>query len=1042
MDYSLRSISSWQDRILKSKSIGDLGASLYEILFDEKPKLLFVEIKFSGVLPWLGPTSLLIEQGSNGPKVYVDYGFQSFKKKAKPAQNFDISLKLPSWDPGVLFLSWTGETEISEAKKRLKVLGSTLSLALPNLALGEVNLPFKSRSKDFFQALLENSSDFIIFMMGKEAKFVSSNCKNILGYSPYELMALINDNMALVHPEDLPQLAEKIEKEQKQGKAFGKHEYRIRNKAGDYVWFEWLVHRFFDKDGNFSHSILNCRDVSGKIEAEEEILRQRNILDEILDLIPVDVFIKDEHGRYLFVNKSVCKSLAVNKSDLIGKNDSQVFNKEEAASFKRGDDLAWQNQKFENVEEKTYINGRERIYLTNKSTVNLGGEGRKVLLGTSLEVTDRIKSERTARENSDLINNIAQLIPESLFVYDLEEDKYVYSNFRLFKKLGYQSKDYTRDQTGWSLDMNFLKMIFQQGEFERYKGELEEIREGKKDLYEAEYLIQNSKGEDVFILSRKLPYKRNAKGKVTQFVGLTIDITDQKKRERELEKAKSTTEKALKTKDEFLSVMSHEIRTPLNAIIGISNLMKENPNLHLEERIRSLKFSADKLLLLVNDILDFSKIQSGKMSIKKTSFDLDHLTENIYQTFVPAAAEKGIKFNYKADKRIDYHLVGDEGRISQVLFNLISNAIKFTEKGKIDLKVIEKQRKGRVAEINIEVKDTGIGIPKDDLEKIFDPFHQLDQKMNRHHGGTGLGLAISKRICEEHGGRLVVKSKEGKGSLFRVILPLKLKTRPKDKKERSLQVGKSKRLSTPSVLYVEDVTSNRDLMRGFADMWGFKLSLAGSGKECMQILKKDHFDLILLDIQMPGMDGFEVFKGIKKRGLGKTKVVAITADASEKTALAIKKVGIDGILLKPFDLEDLRKVIYKRGTARGIMKDVRSTSMKKASTPEFGYFRKVFPAQNTKYFKFLSSLKTELEDEIIQIKEMKGGEGVSSFKRSAHKLKGALGNSAHGELKEVFSRIRETKSKGFPESERDTLQIELENYMKALKKEISSVAKP
>jgi PAS domain S-box-containing protein len=1034
MAKALKTIGIWQEEVLIAKNVQELGCSLHNILFDIPPDLFFIEIKFSGVLPWLGPTSQILQK-KPGKALHHSVGnYHDFKKISGKEKKTEISLKLPSWDPGVLFLAWKGDFGIESAKERLKVLAPSLSLLLPNLALGEAHLPFRSRSKDFFQALLENSTDFMVFMEGAEARFVSSNCKAILGFTPNEVMALINDNLALIHPDDLPQLVQKIQEEQNKKLSFGKHQYRIRKKNGEYVWFEWLVRRFFDKEGKFSHSILNCRDVTSQIEAEKERGRQKNLLNDILDLIPVDVFIKGKDGKYLFVNKSVCESLMVKKEDLIGKKDIDIFPDHLAKAFISGDKLVKQGKPFDNIEEKTIIHGRERIYLAKKSMVNLYDQKKEVILGTSIEVTERVKSEKKARETSVLINNIAQLLPESLFVFDLEKFSYVYSNYKLFNKLGYSEKEFEDPIPGKKLSHDFLASIFQKGEFLRYHQDLKEIGMGKREFYESEYLLKNKKGEDVFILSRKLPFKRNEKGEVTQFVGLTIDITEQKKRELELEKAREQTEKALRSKDEFLSVMSHEIRTPLNAIIGISNLLKEDrSNIHVPERLKALKFSADKLLLLVNDILDFSKVQSGGLAIKKSAFDFDDLVEDIYQTFVLSALEKGLKFKLIRHQKLSRLLIGDEGRISQVLFNLLSNAIKFTEEGEVLLIVEEKNRKGNKIEMLIEVKDTGIGIDPEKAERIFDPFFQLDQKTNRSYGGTGLGLTISKKITEAHGGKLKVRSILDRGSSFQVTIPFDLKKKSKEPHERPHTRKEKGSKKIPKVLYVEDVESNRELMKGISELWGFDLSTAKDGSEGLKMIGKKNFDLILLDIQMPGMDGFEVLEKMKGQRGADIPVYAITADTSDKNIKALEKAGTIGFIPKPFDPRDLKNAIFFDARTNGGKKS-RSAPIGK---PKFKSFQGYFGRDRKKLIDFYRTLSTELANEIKKLKKFTRKAEFQVFKESVHKIKGAIGESAPSQLAYLFEKIKDSKPNRFPTALREELIRQMELYLRHLELEIN-----
>ncbi len=1026
MAETLKAISSWQKDILKARTLQGLGISLNKILFDGRPSYFFLEIKFSGVLPWLGPRSLLLKNQKTSPKIWGDQHFDSFRRKSKDRKWIETSLKLPSWDPGVLFLSWTDPEEEFEAESKLELLAPTLSLVLPNLALGEAQLPFRSRSKDFFQALLANSTDFIVFMEGAQAKFVSSNVQSLLGYTQYELISLINDGMAVVHPDDLPLLAEKIKEEQGAKMAHGKHQYRLRKKNGEYVWYEWMVRRFFDDEGNFTHSILNCRNVSSQIESENEVINQKNLLNEILDLIPVDVFLKDKKGKYLFVNKSTCKSLRVSREDLIGKTDREIFPRAIADTFIKGDKKVREGEEFDNVEETTHFGGVEKIYLSKKSIVNLGEGANEVLMGTSIDVTDRVISERTARETSDLINNIAQLLSESLFVFDLDQFSYVYSNFRLFKKLGYSSQDFGKDLIGQKMDDGFLSSLFMEGEYERYLNELEEIRKGEKDLYESEYLLKDRNGEDFFILSRKLPFKRNEKGKVTQFVGLTIDITEQKRREKELVQARKDVEEALKVKEEFLSVMSHEIRTPLNAIVGLSNLLKESPTAgHLPERMKALKFSADKLLLLVNDILDFSKVQSGKLSVKPAPFNIKDLVEDVYQTFFLSAMDKGLDFKLKIDCEKDCQLIGDEGRISQVLFNLLSNAIKFTDQGEVSLSVKGREEKGDM-KVQIQVQDSGIGMDPNNLEKIFDPFFQLDQKVNRSFGGTGLGLTISKKIAEEHGGKLLVESKPMVGSKFTLLLSLEIQKRKKTSEKQTKPVKIDSRKKCPKVLYIEDVETNRELMSGFSNAWNFDLELAESGKEGLEKIASIKFDMILLDIQMPGMDGFAVLEELKLLKKN-TPIYAITADTSEKTQKALMKMGTKGVIPKPFDPEDLKAIIF------GI--EVPKKELKQRKEDTFNEFRSVFSSEKKAYKDFLNSLKKEIKRERSELKKP----DIKVFKSSVHKLKGSMGNSAGKKLAKKFGLVKELSGSKIPKDLQEDILNSLGDYLMELEVEINQV---
>lgn len=399
---------------------------------------------------------------------------------------------------------------------------------------------------------------------------------------------------------------------------------------------------------------------------------------------------------------------------------------------------------------------------------------------------------------------------------------------------------------------------------------------------------------------------------LSRWIGYTIE---RKEAQEKLRQEKEKAEAASQAKGEFLSVMSHEIRTPLNAVIGMSHLlMQTKPQPHQLNYLKTLRFSAENLLVLVNDILDYSKIEAGKIEFEDNDFHLYNLIAGIRESFSIKAEEKGIRLKLLWDDDLPEVVSGDFARLAQILNNLIGNALKFTEKGhvKIIVKLIEKEEEHFLIEFTVE--DTGIGISPEKQLLIFDKFSQAESNTTRRFGGTGLGLSITKRLLELQGSQILLESETGKGAKFYFTLRLKQSGKTAAELNSLLPATSGdENLQGASLLLVEDNLVNQFIALEFLRNWGLEVDVANNGVEAVAMVKAKAYQLILMDLQMPEMDGYEASKTIKalEGPSGQIPIIALTASALIDSKDKVYESGMADFVAKPFNPNELRAKLQK-----------------------------------------------------------------------------------------------------------------------------------
>jgi len=557
---------------------------------------------------------------------------------------------------------------------------------------------------------------------------------------------------------------------------------------------------------------------------------------------------------------------------------------------------------FEWIHRKS--NGEDFPVQVTLKSVKVGDK--PALLVVWHDITQRKRAEERLRQSEAMLTESQELTHSGSWEADLVTGKNYWSAeaFRIF---GLEP-----DSNGPATDL-FYKMIHPDDK-ELYKQRVNEaINQLTPSSFDLRIILPD--GKIKFIRAIGKPFV-NAAGKVTKLYGAIQDIDDHKHAEAELIKAKELAEQAAIAKSQFLSTMSHEIRTPMNAVIGFTHLLlQHDPRPDQLEYLNILKFSSENLLVLINDILDFNKIEAGKLEFEEVDFNLSRLIDNIRLAQLQRAQEKNVKLKLMMDEDLPNAVIGDPIRLGQILTNLISNAVKFTKEGKVVISATLAEAQKDYTVIDFEVADTGIGIPPEKLDTIFESFTQASSDTTRKFGGSGLGLTISKRLLELLGSKISVKSEVGKGSVF--SFSLRLKNSNKQLAPVLESINNIKSLKGTRLLIAEDNQINVLLAKQFMKQWDVDCDVAENGVIAYQLIQTNNYDLVLMDLQMPEMDGYQTTEKVRQlQGdkYAKLPIIALTASAMLDIKDKAFESGMNDYVSKPFNPDDLyRKIALYSG---------------------------------------------------------------------------------------------------------------------------------
>lgn len=640
---------------------------------------------------------------------------------------------------------------------------------------------------------------------------------------------------------------------------------------------------------------------------------EKRLSEEILSVI----FKNSTDAQFLFGKEGIidCNDTAIamlncrNKEELLACHPadfSPAYQPDGRLSSEKStemDSLAYKNgyHQFEWLHKR--INGETFTVLVTLKPVNINSKS--ALLVVWHDITEQKKAAELVKLNQVLLADTQELTHSGSWEADLVTGKNFWSDeaFRIF---------------GWNPEkegpdtLSFGRMIHPEDK-EIYKRIVQTAIE-ERMMSDLNLRIILPDGQIKYIRAIGKPLI-NEFGVVTKLYGAIMDITEQKNAEHELIWAKDLAEQAATAKSQFVATMSHEIRTPMNAVIGFTNLLLlKNPNPEQLEYLKLLKFSGDNLLVLINDILDFSKMEEGKITFEVIDFSIPELLKNIRLSLLEKAGEKGLELTLSIDEELSAPVMGDPVRLGQILTNLINNAIKFTAKGKVGISAHFVSRNKAQTIVDFEVSDTGIGIPKDKMQFIFERFTQANADTNRKYGGTGLGLAITKRLIELQGGDIQVESTPGTGSSFKFGLSFINSSNASIIEQESVPLKTLKSLSGIKVLMAEDNDINVFLIKQFMKLWKVECDVVGNGLLALQQVQIKDYDMVFMDLQMPIMDGYQsvaAIRALPDEKFKKLPIIALTASAMLDVQFKAFDAGMNDYISKPFKPEELYQKIEK-----------------------------------------------------------------------------------------------------------------------------------
>tara|TARA_R110002051_G_scaffold291684_2_gene355803 strand:- start:1768 stop:5769 length:4002 start_codon:yes stop_codon:yes gene_type:complete len=689
---------------------------------------------------------------------------------------------------------------------------------------------------------------------------------------------------------------------------------RLTSKLGNVVTFQ-INNVLFEPLFGKSFVLCNGIDISQALKAHQElesaavsINKERSLLRTIIDNIPINIYTKNIEFEKTLINKKELEYLGLeDESEVLGKKDEELFNSVTARESRTEDEMVIKKGRSIINKEVVQVqkNGNKRYCLISKLPLKTENDEIIGMVGITNDISERKKAEMALLENGKRLNAIISSTNTGTWEWNMQTNQ-ILVNQRFWEIIGY-----TIDEQTILFQKDWEKLCHPDDLKEKENG-LNKHFTKKTDFYQSEIRLKHKDGHWVWVLEVGKVFSWDHEGNPTLMYGTYQDISARKEFDTQLNEAKESAENANKAKSDFLANMSHEIRTPLNGVIGFSDLLMKTPLSETQlQYMKTVYHSAHSLLDLINDILDFSKIEAGKMELSIDKVDIFELGTQVTDIINYQAHSKGLELILNLSPHLPRFIYGDDVRLRQVLVNLLTNAIKFTVKGEVELKVeiLDKEiQTNSPMKFRFSVRDTGIGISPDKQHKIFDAFSQEDASTTRKFGGTGLGLTISNKLLNLMGSELELKSDQNKGSLFYFDIHLKAEQGEEEKHPENYGLKK--------VLVVDDNQTNRYLVKEILEVKNIQCLEASNGLEGLSILEKEWpLDLILMDLRMPFLNGMETIgkiRTLKNETIAKVPIVLLSSSSDNDLDLKqLASFNVKHRLIKPIKNHQMVQIFSK-----------------------------------------------------------------------------------------------------------------------------------
>jgi two-component system sensor histidine kinase/response regulator len=640
--------------------------------------------------------------------------------------------------------------------------------------------------------------------------------------------------------------------------------------------------------------------VSKHEQAEQALREKEAVYKSLIESLPLNVFRKDLQGRFVDGNQRFCDTIGKPLVEIIGKSDADFFPPEQVQKYRNDDVHVMETGEILDAVEAYIKQSGEKLYVQVLKAPVRNARGKIVgVQGMFWDVTERMRADEAARRSDARFRKLVQSSLIGVFVADLD-GQILDANDAFFDIIGYSKDDRAENRLRWDA-------LTPEEHRAADRAAIEQLHaHGTCRPWEKEYFHKD--GRRVPILIGVTMLERGG----SECICFVVDITRQKQTEQELKAAKEAADLANKAKSQFLANMSHEVRTPMNAIIGITELVLNTPLAPKQaEYLRMVMQSAESLLGIINDVLDFSKVESGRVELEHLPFSLRETIGDAVKSLALRSHDKGLELALDVSRDVPDWLTGDSGRLRQVVINLVANAIKFTHRGEVVVKVDVDERYDHQAVLKFCVTDTGIGIPADKLEKVFEAFEQADASTTRNYGGTGLGLAIVRRLVELMQGKIWVESTVAEGSRFYFTVRLAICDDPQPQRIAPRRGA----LKGTRALVVDDNATNRRIVSDVLTSWELMPTTCANATEALSELRTAFrggrpFELLLSDVNMPETDGFSLLEQIRRDpSVADITAIMLTSGDRQEDAARCQNLGVSQRLMKPIKQSELHDAI-------------------------------------------------------------------------------------------------------------------------------------